>query len=214
MNRYKKYCPNVFLAQCPEPHEKGEIIEIETKRGNVNEHYVHNLILQKDGYYYYSITRVDGYDARERAKRKAERHQNAAINSEKRSSEYYKKAGKDSEFLKLGEPIKVGHHSEKRHRKAYDDLARNMNKSVEHERKAEKQESKADYWDSKTEDINLSMPESIEYFADKLEKAKEHHAKLKSGEVQRRHSYDLTYAKKQVNDMQDKYNTALKLWGN
>ena len=26
MNTYKKYCPNVFVAQCEEKHEKGETI--------------------------------------------------------------------------------------------------------------------------------------------------------------------------------------------
>jgi len=26
MNTYKKYCPNVFVAQCEEKHEKGDTI--------------------------------------------------------------------------------------------------------------------------------------------------------------------------------------------
>lgn len=31
MNTYRKYCPNVFVAQCTEQHQKGDIITIETK---------------------------------------------------------------------------------------------------------------------------------------------------------------------------------------
>lgn len=40
MNKYKKYVPNVWLAECSEPHEKGDVIEIETRYGKVNEHYI------------------------------------------------------------------------------------------------------------------------------------------------------------------------------
>ena len=33
MNTFKKYCPNVWVAECEEEHAKGEIIELETKYG-------------------------------------------------------------------------------------------------------------------------------------------------------------------------------------
>ena len=33
--------------------------------------YVHNIVYKKDGYFFYSITRADGYNLQERAKRKA-----------------------------------------------------------------------------------------------------------------------------------------------
>ena len=44
MNVYKKYCPNVFCAECTEEHEKGEIITLETKYGNEHECEVYNLV--------------------------------------------------------------------------------------------------------------------------------------------------------------------------
>lgn len=44
MNTYKKYCPNVFVAQCTEKHEKGDIIIVETKYGKENECIVHNFV--------------------------------------------------------------------------------------------------------------------------------------------------------------------------
>ena len=33
MNKFKKYCPNVWVAECEEEYKKGEIIQIETKYG-------------------------------------------------------------------------------------------------------------------------------------------------------------------------------------
>jgi len=36
---------------------------------------------------------------------------------------------------------------------------------------------------------------------------------MKNGSIQREHSYSLTYAKKRVNEMEDKYKLAVKLWG-
>ena len=68
MNTYAKYCPNVFLAKCTEKHEKGQIIPVTTKYGKENESIVFNLIFEKDGFYYYSIIRADGYNMQERAK--------------------------------------------------------------------------------------------------------------------------------------------------
>ena len=42
-------------------------------------------------------------------------------------------------------------------------------KSVELSDKAESHENKAAYWESKANDINLSMPESVEYYEFKLD---------------------------------------------
>lgn len=65
MNTYAKYCPNVFLAKCEEKHEKGDIIEVTTKYGKENECEVHNLVMEKGGFFYYSITRTDGWNMQE-----------------------------------------------------------------------------------------------------------------------------------------------------
>lgn len=66
MNTYAKYVPNVWLAKCAEKHERGEIIAVTTQYGKENECEVHNLIVEgKDGFYYYSITRMDGFSRSE-----------------------------------------------------------------------------------------------------------------------------------------------------
>lgn len=213
MNVYSKFCPNVFLAKCEEKYEKGEVIEVTTKYGKENECIVFNLIYEKDGFYYYSIVRADGFNVQEWAKQRAERRRMWAASAEQKSNEYYEKSNKDRDFLSLGEPIKVGHHSERGHRKMIDEAWNNMGKSVEFSDKAVEHERVAKYWDKKAEVINLSMPESIDYYEYKLEKAKEYHEGLKSGKYPREHVYSLTYAKKAVNDMQKNYDTAKRLWG-
>lgn len=73
MNTYYKFCPNVFLAKCDAKHEKGEVINVTTKYGKENESIVFNLMFERDGFYYYSIVRADGFNAQEWAKQRAER---------------------------------------------------------------------------------------------------------------------------------------------
>lgn len=212
MNTYRKYCPNVFVAQCEEKHEKGEIIIVETKYGKENECIVFNLIAEKDGFYYYSIVRADGFNQQEWAKKKAERLQNAALNAEKKSDRYWKASNEGADFLALGEPIKVGHHSEKRHRALIERNHNRMSKAVELSKQAEEYESRVAYWAAKANSINLSMPESLEFFEAQLEEAKEYHQFLKENPSERPHGMSLSYASKKVKELKSKYETAVKLW--
>ena len=213
MNTYYKFAPNVFVAKCEEKHEKGETIIVETNNGKENECIVFNLIAEKNGFFYYSIVRADGFNVQEWAKQKAERRREWAISADKKGDEYFKKSQKDAEYMVLGEPIKVGHHSEKRHRKAFADAWANTGKMVECKDKAAEHLSKAEYWDSRANVINLSMPESIDFYEHKLEVAKEYHQGLKSGKYPREHSFSMPYAKKAVNDAQKNYDLAVRLWG-
>lgn len=213
MNTYAKFAPNVFIAKCTEKHEKGDTIILTTKYGKENESIVFNLITEKDGFYYYSIVRADGFNCQQWAANRAAKLEAAAINAEKKSTAFWQKSNKDSEFLSLGEPIKIGHHSEKRHRKIIDQANSNMGKSVEFTEKASEYESRAEYWKNKAESINLSMPESIDFYEFQLEKAVEYHEGLKNGTFQREHSYSLTYAKKDRNELEKKVKLAQALWG-
>ena len=213
MNTYAKYTANVFVAKCPEQHEKGETITLETKYGKEHECIVFNLVHRdKEGNFYYSIVRADGFNYQEYCKAKAERYQSWANARERKSNKYYQASQEGREFLALAEPIKIGHHSEKRHRALIDRNWNRMAKSVENTKIAEQHESKAEYWESKSNVINLSMPESLEYFEYKVEAAKEQHEGLKSGKYERRHSYSLTYAKKAVNEAEKNLEMAKKLW--
>ena len=111
MNTYYKFAPNVFLAKCEEKHERGEESLVTTKYGKENESIVFNLIFERDGFYYYSIVRADGFNVQEWAKRRAERRREWSVSANKKSHEYFEKSNKDRDFLSLGEPIKIGHQS-------------------------------------------------------------------------------------------------------
>jgi hypothetical protein len=123
-----------------------------------------------------------------------------------------KAAEEGKEFLSLGEPIKIGHHSEKRHRALLERNWNRMEKSMEFANKAEEQKEKAKYWEKKSKEITLAMPESLEYFQDKLEKAIEYHSGLKDGSIPREHAFSLAYANKDVKELKKKVEIAKKLW--
>jgi len=213
MNSYRKYCPNVYVAQCTEKHEKGEVITVTTKYGQEHECEVWNYLgITRDGLYAYSITRCDGMNSQERAKRRLERLQGAALNAQKRSDAYWEKSNEGKDFLALAEPIKIGHHSEKRHRALIERNHKRIGNAIKEMDKVSEYQDRQAYWADKMNKIDLSMPESVEYFEFELERAKMQHEGLKNGTFEKQHSYSLTYAKKEVNEMTKKLEIAKKLW--
>ena len=213
VNTYAKYTANVWVAKCETTHEKGETIQVETRHGKENDCIVFNLVARgKDGSFYYSIVRADGFNVQEFAKKKAERYSNWAISAENKSNQLWEASNEGRDFLALGEPIKIGHHSEKRHRALIERNHNRMSKAVEVGKKVEQHESKADYWTRKANDINLSMPESVEFYEYKVEEAKMKHEFYKANPDKREHSFSLTYAKKSVNEAEKNLATAKKLW--
>lgn len=212
MNTFAKYCPNVYVAQSETIYAKGDVIEVTTKYGKVVECIVHNLVFQKQGIMYYSVVRADGMNSQEWAKKKADRLIAASGNAAKRSDKYYQASHEGRDFLALAEPIKVGHHSEKRHRALIERNHNRMRNCIAETEKAQEYVQRAAYWEAKAKDINLSMPESLEYYEFELQKAKAKHEGLKNGTIKKEHSYSLTYAKKEVNEIEKKLKTAKILW--
>ena len=210
---FKKYCPNVWVAAMSEQCETGEIITLETRHGKENEHVVHNYLGESAGLYLYSITRADGYNSQERAKAKADKYTEWAEARSKKSDQYHEASNEGMDFLALAEPIKVGHHSEKRHRALIERNWARMEKSVENADKAKEHERKAEAWEKRSEVIDLSIPESLEYFSEELSKAREEHQLLRDNPKLRSHAYSLTYAKKRVNELTKKADIAKILWG-
>ena len=216
MNTYKRYCPNVFVAQCEEKHEKGDTIIVETKYGKENECIVHNFVgytgTKEKPMYCYSITRADGYNNQERARNKVEKLNNWADNADKKGDEWREKSNEGKDFLALAEPIKVGHHSEKRHRALIERNWNRMSNAMEEFKKADAYRERTAYWESMANKIDLSMPESIEFYEYKLEEAKMKHEFYKQNPDKREHSFSLTYAKKAVNEAEKNLELAKKLW--
>lgn len=211
MNKFRKYCPNVWVAECEEEYEKGEIIQLETKYGKEIDCEVYNLIAKNTDKFFYSIVRIEDLSY---AQRKAERYNNSSERHAQKGNDYYEKSQEGREFLALGEPIKIGHHSEKRHRALIERNWSRMGKSVEFSEKADEARRKAEYWERKANEITLAMPESFDFFSYKLEKAIAYHKGLKDGTIEREHSYSLTYANKEVKELKKKVEIANLLWGN
>ena len=153
MNTYKKYCPNVFVAQCTEKHEKGDTIIVKTKYGKENECIVHNFVgytgTKEKPMYCYSITRADGYNNQVRAKRKAGQYEQWAESADSKAKAYHEASQEGRDFLILGEPIKVGHHSEASHRALIKRNQNRMRKMVEFSDKADYHRERAAYWEGK-----------------------------------------------------------------
>lgn len=210
MDKFKKYCPNVWVAESEYEYDKGDVIELETKYGKIVECEVYNKVLEKNNLFYYSIVRLED---KTYAERKVEKYKNASMNNAKKSSEKISQAQEGAEFLSLGEPIKIGHHSEHRHRALTERNNSRMKKSMEYLEKAEEQSQKAKYWEEKANQITLAMPCSLEYFKEKLEDAIIYHKKLKSGEMPQAHAYSMSYASKEVRELKKKVKIAEALWG-
>ena len=197
MNKFIKYCPNVWVAECEEEYQKGDLIYLETKYGIQVECEVYNFLgYSRNKKRVYSVVRTE---EKSYAERKAEKYNNSAFKNMQKSNEKWEQSQEGKDFLSLGEPIKIGHSSEKRHRALIERNMSRMAKAVEFENKANQ--------------ITLAMPESLEYFKIKLEQAELHHKDLKDNPEKRQHSYDLTYAKKAVNELKKKVEIATKLWG-
>lgn len=216
MNTYKKYCANVFVAQCEEKHEKGDIIEVETKYGKINECVVHNFVgytgTKENPMYCYSITRADGFNSQERAAAKVDKLNGWASIADKKGGDWMEKSNEGRDFLSLGEPIKVGHHSEKRHRALIERNWHRLDNAMEQFKKADAYRERIAYWERLSTKIDLSMPESLDFFKDQLEEAIDYHRGLKDGSIEREHSYSLPYAAKRVKELKSKYEIANKLW--
>jgi hypothetical protein len=214
MNTYTKFCPNVFVAKCEHQYEKGDVIVLETKYGKKVENEVHNFIMKtSDGFYLYSITRIDGLNSQERAKNKAEKLNGYSNNAQKRSNEYYQASQEGKDFLALAEPIKIGHHSERRHRHLIERNWNRMGKCVAESEKAKEYERRAEYWAKRASKIDLSMPDCLEFFEFELCKAQKTHQFLLENPNQRPHSMSLQYSSKNLKELKTKINLALRLWG-
>jgi hypothetical protein len=86
------------------------------------------------------ITREE-YAARKEAK--AERYQQYAANAAERSNQAYQQTRQIVDMIPLGQPILVGHHSERRHRRDIGRMETNMRRSIEEGKKAEYWERRA-----------------------------------------------------------------------
>lgn len=124
---------------------------------------------------------------RERRERKAERYREWADKRDKKSAAAFGTADRISSFIPMGQPILVGHHSEKRHRRDLDRIDSGMRNGIEHAKKADSFRSRADNIEAAADRaIYDDDPDAIERLEEKL-------AKLE-GERERNKTFNKTHA--------------------
>ena len=79
----------------------------------------------------------------EKQEARADRYRELAEKAKKQSRDAHEHSNRLANMIPLGQPILVGHHSEKRHRRDLDRIHNNMRKSIELSEKAEYYADKA-----------------------------------------------------------------------
>lgn len=105
-----------------------------------------------------------------RAEKKAEKYSRYSISTEKKA-EQTKLSKQEENFLSLAEPVKIWHHSEKRHRKLIEKSWNTMWKRVALFEKAETYQDKAEYWKNKKFITTKEKEEKKQYMKEITEKA-------------------------------------------
>ena len=139
-------------------------------------------------------------DYEERQERKKELYQERAEQAKKRSQAHYKRHNDIASIIPMGQPILIGHHSEKRHRKDLDRIDNEMRKSIQ-------ESEKADYYRNKIDNINNNIaissddPKAIEKLQAKIKELEKAKLEVKA----RPHEwYELTYLNADIRRAKDR----------
>lgn len=107
-------------------------------------------------------------DHDERRERRADRLHERAAKARAESEAAYGRSSQIADRIPMGQPVLVGHHSEKRHRRDLDKIDSAMRRSVEKQREAERLQSAAASAESNTS-ISSDDPEALVRLREKLE---------------------------------------------
>src|SRR2546423_295095 len=99
-------------------------------------------------------------DYEERKQNKIDRYRTYAVNARKRSVSYRSRGESVSSFIPFGQPILVGHHSERKHRRDIERLNNFTRREIEEDKKSEYWERKADTVENSTA-ISKHDPKAI-----------------------------------------------------
>ena len=210
-NIFKKYTSGVYAMQS-ESHDlmHGDAATITTRHGKEVAVTVWKRLGYSGAYSLYSVIREDGKCRESFLRAKAEKRSESAERAEARSHAYYEKSRKDADFLSLGEPIKIGHHSEGRHRKAIEDANKYMGKSCAESDKAKKYAYKAETLEIRADnDISLDTPESIVRLKAKIAMLEEERAAIKAREHR---AFEISNIGATIRRYCERLETARKLW--
>ena len=129
---------------------------------------------------------MNHYEQKQEARR--ERYQALAEKNRKESNRRYEASHKLGEMIPLGQPILVGHYSERGHRSLLEKINNNMRKSIELDKKADYYENRAN---NISNNISSDDPNAIEKLKVKLAKLedkqrdmKEHNAEARANKTE------------------------------
>lgn len=131
---------------------------------------------------------------RERREAKAERLRGWADSREAKAEAARTGASAIADMIPFGQPILVGHHSEGRHRRDLDTIAKRMDATVEHSRKAADMRSRAANIEAAADHaIYSDDPDAIERLTEKLAglEAKRDKVKKANAEYRKAHRTEL-----------------------
>lgn len=103
----------------------------------------------------------------DKQERRRDRYADLAAKNSQESSRRLQASHDEAEGIPLGQPILVGHHSEKRHRAHLKTIHGHMDKSIEHGRKADYYRGKLTSMDN-NQAISSDDPDALEKLRDKL----------------------------------------------
>lgn len=115
----------------------------------------------------------------ERRAARAERYAELAEKNRVASTLRYEQARQIGDAIPFGQPILVGHHSEKRHRRDLERIDTNMRKSIEHDRKADYYERRAASAESNRA-IFSDDPEAVRLLREKIAMAERNQEYMKA----------------------------------
>jgi len=104
----------------------------------------------------------------EHKQKRIDNAKNQIEKNKKQSAAFFKKADDIASYIPPGQPILIGHHSEKKHRRALDQIHNAMHKGVEASQKAEYYESRVKAMEA-NESISSDDPDAIEKLQGKLD---------------------------------------------
>jgi Domain of unknown function (DUF3560). len=117
-------------------------------------------------------------DFHERREARQERYEKRAAKARVESGAAYEQARRIADFIPMGQPILVGHHSEKRHRRDLERIDNGMRKGRDLAEKAGHYEAKAEYIDN-DKTIYSDDPDAIAKLKEKLEKLEQKQVEMK-----------------------------------
>lgn len=125
----------------------------------------------------------------ERKKSKIGHYKELAEKNDTLSTEHYEASKKLTENIPFGQPILVGHHSEKKHRNTIDKSWNKMNKSIECNNKAKHYQNKAETAE-KNNSISSDDPAAIEKISIKINTLKQQQEFMKNANKARKKGKD------------------------